>query len=256
METIPKPKLIGLRELVNSTLKTYADNWQKFATLLIIPLSLSFLMSSLFFALKFFYNEFNLWVWLICGFLIAVIFVVFIALYFFSYLSQFLLLNDLNQEVKFSNLKDWYKRTLPYIWPIALVSLVYSIFAIIGFLALIIPGIIIMVYYSFAIYAVMFENNKFEGAFGRSRELVKGYWWAVFGRFLAGLLLIYLAYLSLAAIFWLLNWAIVSLLKFYIPNDLAGLLYNLLSVFIGLVAGPLTIIYTYKIYSSLREIKR
>jgi len=253
METIPKPKLIGVKELINLTLKTYADNWQKFATLLIIPLTLSFLMNLTFYGLQFYEN---LWLWLIWESVMVVFFIAFIALYFFSYLSQFLLLGNLDQEVSFSNLKDWYKKTLPYIWPMAMVSLVYSIFAILGFIALIIPGIVIMVYYSFAIYAVMFENNKFEGAFGRSRELVKGYWWAVFGRFVAGILLIYLAYLSLSAIFWLLHWGMVFLFNFFISTDLAGLLYNLLSVFMGLVAGPLAIIYTYKIYNSLKEMKQ
>lgn len=256
MEKTTKPKIINLSELVGSTLKTYRANWQKFAVLLILPLALSFFINLFFYAAENLYGGFSPLAWLIWGIIALVFFVVFLLLYFFAYISQFLLLRDLNQEVNFSKLTDWYKKTLPYFWPIVLVSLVYLIFTFAGFVALIIPGVIIMVYYSFTIYAVMFEENKFEGAFGKSRELVRGYWWAVFGRFLFGLLLMYLAYSIIGAVFWVLGLAAEFSLGLSLSKDLGNMLYNLLSVFIGLIAGPLSIIYSYKIYNSLKEIKK
>ena len=50
-----------------------------------------------------------------------------------------------------------------------------------GFLIFIIPGIIVTVWFMFASYAVIFEDQKFIGALNYSKSLVQGRWWQSLG---------------------------------------------------------------------------
>lgn len=135
------------------------------------------------------------------------------------------------------------------------ISFVYTLLAVLGAILLIIPGVIFMVFYCFAIYAVVFEGHKFEGAFGHSRELVRGYWWAVFGRFVAGGAIVYLAYIIIGGLYTGLMSLIFKALGIAVNKESLGLMNDFLSIFAGLALGPLTMLYAYKIYKSLKEAK-
>ncbi len=52
-----------------------------------------------------------------------------------------------------------------------------------GFILLIIPGVIFMIRYQFAQPVVVLERTTYASALRRSRELVTGSWWRVFGAF-------------------------------------------------------------------------
>ncbi len=251
------PKIILTGELIKSALLTYRENWQKFARLLIIPLVISYLFSLVSFILANFRGKFS-WPWpiMLIGAILAVVIMIAMAvLYVLTYISEYLLLKDLSQEVSFKNLGDWYRRAKSFFWISIAVSIIYAILSIIGLVLLIVPGIIFGVLYSFTIFAVIIENHTFEGAFGRSRELVRGYWWAVFGRFLAGGALVYVFYLIIGGIFACLAWLVAYLLHLPSSKELFSLIYDLLSIFVGIIVGPLTMIYGYKIYQSLRQTK-
>jgi len=253
----PKPKIISTAPLIKSALADYRQHWKKFAYLLLLPLVLSYLGSLISFATGKFSGPMPaiLITSVLSLILTFAIVVIFIIIYVRAYAAQFLLVEDLSQTVDWDNLRNWYRRAAPYFWTVVAISLVYGLLALIGLVLLIIPGIIFGVYYCFAIYAALFENHKFEGSFGRSRELVRGYWWAVFGRFLAGGALVYIAYVIIGGLYAGLIWLIAFALHFQSSKDLFTLMYNLLSVFVGLAVGPLSVIYTYKIYQSLKEIK-
>jgi hypothetical protein len=255
-EKISKLKIIKLAELISSTWQDYKSNWQKFGTLLIIPLALSFVINAFLYTAELYSTVIPWQAWIAIGIVTAVLAIFFMFLYYVAYISQFILLKDLTQEVTFSNLKDWIKKSLPYFWTIVAVSIVYTLFSLVGFILLVIPGIVIMVYYCFAIYFVIFEDNKFEGSLGRSRDLVKGYWWAVFGRFVVGLLLIYAFYFIIGGLLALIYWLISRFTGIIIDKNLSRLIYSFLSIFISLAVGPLSIIYTYNIFKSLKEIKQ
>jgi len=252
-----KTKIIGTKELIKSTVSDFRRNWQKFAYLLLIPLIISFLISLSSFALKYFSVSYPLpWPAMALGFL--VFFAVMIAvgvLYVLTYISEFLLLKDFSQEVSFRNLRAWYGRAKPFFWIFLAVSIIYCVLSLLGLILLIVPGLIFMVSYSMTVYAVVFEDHKFEGAFGRSRELVKGYWWAVFGRFMAGGTLAYIAYIIIGGIYSGIVWLIFLALQITPSRESFSVMYDFLALFIGLVAGPLSMIYTYRIYRSLRETK-
>ena len=250
----PKPKIIATGDLISNTFNIYRRNWQKFACLLLLPLLVSYLASLISLVLDSYSSSLS---WPIAWLVFTVVIVLVVALmawYVLTYISEFLLIKDLSQEVRFGNLGEWYSRAKPYFWIFLAISIIYAVLTLLGLILLIIPGVIFMIFYSFAIYAVIFEDHKFEGAFGRSRELVRGYWWAVFGRILAGIALVYLAYLIIGGLLALLVWPLALILHLQSNQILFSSLYNLLTVFVGLVIGPLSLLYVYNIYQSLKEV--
>ncbi len=57
-----------------------------------------------------------------------------------------------------------------------------------GLIALIIPGIALSISFSFTNFALIEQNKRGLAALQSSRQLVKGRWWAIFGRLLVGTL--------------------------------------------------------------------
>lgn len=109
------------------------------------------------------------------------------------------------------------------------VSSLMWLFIFIG-LILVIPGIIVAVWYVSSLYVFIFEDLQGMKALKRSKELVKGYWWAVFGR----LVLI----------------DMVSILVMAILHN--PVLSSLLNIFVIL---PFSIAYFYVVYDELKKIK-
>ncbi|HTU85468.1 MAG TPA: hypothetical protein VMF57_07825 [Solirubrobacteraceae bacterium] len=68
----------------------------------------------------------------------------------------------------------------PVFWPLAAVSILFGISVSIGFVLLIIPGLILVVIWSVVAPVTVLERPGIFAAFGRSRELVRGNGWNVF----------------------------------------------------------------------------
>ena len=85
----------------------------------------------------------------------------------------------------------------PVLLRLMAVSVLFAIGVAIGFVLLILPGLILLVIWSVVAPVTVLERPSVFAAFGRSRELVRGNGWAVFGV----IVLVYLAVLviSLAA---------------------------------------------------------
>lgn len=81
--------------------------------------------------------------------------------------------------------KEIFRLSWARLWPYALASFLFSLAVALGFLLLIIPGVILAVWYSFTVFVIVVEEVKVKEAFGRSKALVKGYFWPVIGRGLA-----------------------------------------------------------------------
>lgn len=120
-------------------------------------------------------------------------------------------------------LSDAHQVAGSYVWLSVLVGLVIMI----GLILFIIPGIIAMVWFSFAGYALLLDGKKGTEAMSASRQLVRGHWWGIFGRFLV---------LMVAS-------SIIS----SIP--LIGPLVNLFFML------PFFIIFTYLMYRDLQRLK-
>lgn len=69
----------------------------------------------------------------------------------------------------------------PVFWPLVGVSILFGIGVAIGFVLLIIPGLVLLVIWSVVAPVTVLERPGVFAAFGRSREIVRGNGWNVFG---------------------------------------------------------------------------
>ncbi|HEX9481847.1 MAG TPA: hypothetical protein VF927_07075 [Solirubrobacteraceae bacterium] len=69
----------------------------------------------------------------------------------------------------------------PVLGSLVLVAVVAGILIVIGFVLIIVPGLILLTIWSVAVPAVVIERPPGLAALGRSRELVRGNGWQVFG---------------------------------------------------------------------------
>ncbi|MDI3496091.1 MAG: hypothetical protein PWQ35_112 [Patescibacteria group bacterium] len=88
--------------------------------------------------------------------------------------------------------KTLFKKTRPLFWPYFWLGLLTFILIFLWSLLLIIPGLIFSAYYVLAVYAFFSEGKKGWSAISRSKFLVNGYFWPIFGRFLFFFILAYL----------------------------------------------------------------
>jgi hypothetical protein len=148
--------------------------------------------------------------------------------------------------------KEVFKNSNSYFWKFLLVSILTGILVILWSLLLIIPGIIFAVFYSLAIYTLFFEDFAGRQALRRSQELIKGYWWAVFGRLLfAGVLFF------IVIVIWSLPVSLIVGLLSLIPGAafVASIVGLLLVNFALLLLQQMYMIYFYLIYRDTAAVK-
>jgi hypothetical protein len=83
----------------------------------------------------------------------------------------------------------------PLLWTAILVGL--GVFA--GFLAFIIPGLVLFTWWAVAAPVVVIEDRSATQAMGRSRELVRGHGWQVFSVVIVALLIVVIVDIALAS---------------------------------------------------------
>jgi hypothetical protein len=79
------------------------------------------------------------------------------------------------------SVRDLLRSVEPVLLPLMGVSIIFAICVAIGFVLLIIPGLILLVIWSVVAPVTVLERPGVLAAFGRSRELVRGNGWNVFG---------------------------------------------------------------------------
>lgn len=95
------------------------------------------------------------------------------------YTSVIVLICNSDSEVKIKEiLKTGWKLTMPYL----VVSTWVGLLIAGGFIFLIVPGIIYLIWFLSAPFILVCENIRGRLALVRSKNLIKGYWWPVFGR--------------------------------------------------------------------------
>lgn len=156
-----------------------------------------------------------------------------------SMLGQLALLYAANDDmltVEGAYIKAW-KNFLPYLWVTLLTGIIISI----GYVLLIVPGIIWMIYYSLVSYVFVNENLRGRAALNKSKEYVKGYWWALFIR--------YIYIFVILIILELLASGLLSII------DVIGLhgIKQLLEPFISFFTIPLDVLFSFAIYEQLKS---
>jgi len=69
----------------------------------------------------------------------------------------------------------------PYILPVAAASILAGIAIAVGFVLIIVPGLILITIWAVIIPVIVLERPDAIASFGRSQQLVRGYGWQVFG---------------------------------------------------------------------------
>ena len=123
-------------------------------------------------------------------------------------------------------------------------SLVSGLIMLLGFVLLIIPGVILSVWYTFVGIIAVLENDTLGEALAKSKAYVKGRWWGIFWRMLCGFILIYLTYIFVT----------------FIIGMLLGILHvrgELATALVGGVAGgfymSIMFIYHYTLYTRTKK---
>jgi len=215
-------KLISIRELFKQSFAIYKNKLWTFITLLLInfvifvPIGLlGFLLSP-----QEEMMDFNP-LWLVIFALLAILAGI------VSLIVKVALILLVKEQTKTLTIKEYliqgWNHLFPFLWVNALVGLA----VLGGCILLIVPGIIFAVWFVFSIYIVVLEGTKGKAALKESRELVRGYWWPIAGRFV-----------TIGLLAMVISW---------IP--LLGALVN------SFVMMPLCLIYGYLMYEDLKRIK-
>ncbi len=79
------------------------------------------------------------------------------------------------------SIRDTLSRVRPRLNTLAVVGLLAAIGITVGLLLLIVPGLLLATWWALVVPAIVLEGRSIFEAFGRSRELVRGNGWNVFG---------------------------------------------------------------------------
>lgn len=251
METsleVSSPKsssFIGVSELFEQTIAWYKNHWKLLVTIQAIPLIIS-LVSVLTLtitsdtSLKAIYSLTYAFLGLVAS--------------GFSWLA---LMWVISREDTIS-WKEAYKRSLTIAWPSFIVVFLTIGIVLGGFILLIIPGIYLAICYTFTQYALFADNKRGMEALRASKFYVKDHWWGILVR----VLLFGIATSIIQAIFsagsiapqWdTLRQAVSEGLEPQVQTS--PILEILGNAFAFLVAAPLSLIYTFLMYKSLKEVK-
>lgn len=241
-----KEKIIKSKELVKETWILYKENVIKFVEIFIyglvglIPMMLFFGLLTIY--LNFFSEKVSLSVNLIVAILSVVAFIV--SLYFvILYSVRTKVASLLLIKNGFIDPKKNFEAAKPYFVKFLGVSVLLFVLILAWGFLLVVPAIIFAVYYSFAKYILVFEDKRPFTSIEKSYDLVKGYFWPVFGRLALALLLAATAY------------TIISIpLSWVEDGGLADIILNLSISIVWAFLSPYFIIYFYKLYRSLKEV--
>jgi hypothetical protein len=88
----------------------------------------------------------------------------------------------------------------PVFWPLVAVSILFGIGVAIGFVLLIVPGLILLVMWSVVAPVTVLERPGVFRAFGRSRVIVRGNGWSVFGVMVILFVIVFLVSIAVGVI--------------------------------------------------------
>lgn len=138
-------------------------------------------------------------------------------------------------------IQDAYKKSLSYFVRYVILSILVGLAVFVGFILLIVPGVIFMVWFAFAYYILIAENIGGIDAMKRSKQMVSGHWWSVFGH------LVFVTACSLAVA--LVLGFLVGLTGM-MENAVVG---NIYSTIVSALIAPVFVIYFYLLYQRMKQ---
>ncbi|MEN9913110.1 MAG: hypothetical protein RLY66_518 [Candidatus Parcubacteria bacterium] len=230
------PKLESPFVTLKSTGDMFVKNWKKLIPVAIVP-SVTTYVGMVLFSLG------NNIFFTILGILCVIAGIVFSVVAIPAVIKAVERLNS-DQTAQISP-KEYYRLGFKYFWSIILVGIISALAGIGGFMLLIVPGIIVSVYVIFYNYILVIDGKKGFSALIESYQLVRGRWLAIFGR----ALLIGLVGLVVSLIASL----IVGLFG---GKDAPTVISGLVDILSRAIISPLTVIFTYKVYTALKTIRQ
>jgi hypothetical protein len=143
------------------------------------------------------------------------------------------------------NFGETVRAATPFIGPVAGASILAGIAITIGLILIIVPGLILITIWAVIVPAIVIERAGVFASFGRSRELVRGHGWQVFGTLVLVFLILIVVDIVIGLIFAALPTALRSGLSSVISGTLVApflaavvtlIYYRLLDAHSG--AGP------------------
>lgn len=223
-----KPSLISLSDLFYQAIEVYRGKFWRLMGMIVIPCLISVIpiifILSLYaiFRLLPLGSSAMITISIILG-LLGILATLFMAVVIFiSRVALMVMIKENNNQL---GLKEYWRKGQKVAWQFFTTSLLSGILLILLFCLLIVPGIIFLVFWLFVSWIVINEGLVNRVALRRSKQLVSGYWWPIFGRLL--LLFLFLILFTKAPF----------------------------SAFISWLLLPFCLAYIYEIYKSLVEIK-
>ena len=128
---------------------------------------------------------------------------------------------------------ETFRKVQPRLPAIIIAGLLAGLGIALGFILLIIPGLVLLTIWSMIVPSIVLEGKSAGESFGRSRELVRGNGWNVFG-----VIVITIAAVIVAGI-------IIGIATFWLPDEIQGFVQNVISntAVIPFVAVAWTLMY-------------
>jgi hypothetical protein len=98
------------------------------------------------------------------------------------------------------SLSETFQRVRPQLGSIIVAGILAGLGIALGLILLIVPGLILLTWWILIIPVIVLEERRAGESFSRSRELVRGYGWSVFGVIVLTILLIIAFYIVLSLI--------------------------------------------------------
>jgi hypothetical protein len=137
--------------------------------------------------------------------------------------------------------------------PMIILGFITGVLTLIGFLALIIPGIIIATMFAFSTQILVIENKKIIESIKESYSLSKGRLLAIFGRMLGSEIIIlipyFVVYIAIAIILLSMNnWDIDAFI-----NSPTTLMEQIATRITDIIFMPLVLVFSVVFYKSVKE---
>ena len=151
-----------------------------------------------------------------------------------------MLVRDLQDGHRDSSLGELFSSVTPVFVPVIVVAILFAIGVAIGLVLIIIPGLILLTIWSVAIPVTVVERPGIFAAFGRSRRIVKGNGWQVFGTIL---------------LVWLIA-IVVGALGGLLASAFGGVIGALIVAIVSALIAPVIALTAALIYFALADAKQ
>jgi hypothetical protein len=128
------------------------------------------------------------------------------------------------------NLSETVRAALPYLLPVAGASILAAIGIFIGFVLIIVPGLILLTFWSLIVPAIVLGGVPAMSSFGQSWRTVRGYAWHVFGTYV----LVWLIYIVFEIVLGLIFSVLPGAGRGFIASIVSG---TLVAPFIAIVVS-------------------